>query len=386
VNWQERAQRLAQDATLPASRWRPVVASVPRHLFTPAWWERDNDHDRNHWERDGRTGWTRWDATTAPNAPYRNRSLITQVATSHADHASPGDHAEGPPTSSATLPSLTVTMYRLAMAGDAMDALDVGTGSGYGCALLCTRLGDQHVTSIDVDPYLVSAATRRLDQAGLHPNVWQADATGPLDGTWDRIIATTSVSPVPASWLAALRPGGRLVTTISGTCLIITADKTPDGGAAGRAEWHKAGFMTARHGPGYPPALITSHPHARDGDGDDITTGPYPVTDTGSTWDLYSMLGLTMPGTQTHYQEHDGQRTAWLVHPDGSWARATGAGDQPAVIHQAGPRRLWDHLDSLRRQWLSDGELPAYGSTVTIDPDGATTFTRGTWKATIPTT
>ena len=96
------------------------------------------------------------------------------------------------------------------------------------------------------------------------------------------------------------------------------------------------------------------------------------------------MLGITAPGTQDHYEEHGDQRTAWLLHPDGSWARATATGDHPPVIHQAGPRRLWDHLDSLRDEWLRNGTLPAYGAAVIITPDGAITFRRGKWKATIP--
>jgi hypothetical protein len=63
-----------------------------------------------------------------------------------------------------------------------------------------------------------------------------------------------AVRPIPVSWLTALRPGGRLVTTITGTALILTADKTDDGGAIGRIEWNRAGFMSTRTGPDYPPA------------------------------------------------------------------------------------------------------------------------------------
>nr|WP_279354711.1 class I SAM-dependent methyltransferase [Frankia canadensis] len=40
--------------------------------------------------------------------------------------------------------------------------LDVGTGSGYGTALLARRYGSSQVTTIDVDPHLVAAATDRL--------------------------------------------------------------------------------------------------------------------------------------------------------------------------------------------------------------------------------
>jgi SAM-dependent methyltransferase len=269
-----------------------------------------------------------------------------------------------------------------------MDVLDIGTGSGYGTALLATRLGDQHVTSIDVDEYLVKAAADRLASIGLHPAVTACDATGPLpSGTQscDRIIATVAVRPVPAGWLAALRPGGRLVTTIAGTNLILTADKTPDGGAAGRTEWDRAGFMHSRNGPTYRPAMLERLAEIRDADGDQVTSGRFPVVNVNDGWELYSTLGLILPGVEHHYEEGpDGRRTAWVLHPDGSWARSTAAGDQAPVIHQAGPRRLHDILDGLRQDWLRDGSLPAYGARVTISPDGSLHFRRGRWEASIP--
>ncbi len=97
------------------------------------------------------------------------------------------------------------------------------------------------------------------------------------------------------------------------------------------------------------------------------------------------MLGITVPGIHHHYEEdEDGTRTAWMIHPDGSWARATATADQAPVIHQAGPRRLWTLLDDTRRDWLRDGSLPAYGARVTITPDGTITLKRGRWEAAIP--
>lgn len=85
---------------------------------------------------------------------------------------------------------------------DNSEVLDVGTGSGYGCALLTARLGAEHVTRADADPYLTAAACERLDSVGLRPTVLTADATGTLPRTYDRIIATVAVRPVRASWLA----------------------------------------------------------------------------------------------------------------------------------------------------------------------------------------
>ena len=156
-------------------------------------------------------------------------------------------------------------------------------------------------------------------------------------------MSTVAVRPIPASWLAALRPGGRLVTTITGTSLLVTADKTPDGGAAGRTEWDRAGFMHTRTGPAYPADTLdqfTEHPRRRRETRSPLVGSPSSTST--SAWDLYSMLGITAPGIEHHYEEtEDRTRTAWMIHPDGSWARATATADQAPVIHQTGPRRLW---------------------------------------------
>jgi protein-L-isoaspartate O-methyltransferase len=361
------------------SRWRPVVASVPRHVFVPRWWD---------WSDPG--GWIavrgEADELRWKDAAYCDQTLVTRLGTAHADHAGPGGHGDGRPTSSATQPGLVVAMYRHAGLTDDVDVLDIGTGSGYGCALLARRLGAHYVTSVDIDDYLVKAAAERLASVALHPEVAVCDATSVLPGRYDRIVSMMSVAPIPASWLAALRPGGRLVTVLAGTGLLVTADKTADGGAAGRTEWYRAGFMTARNGPDYAPTLLERHPEARDGDGEQVTIGKYPVVDIGKAWELCSMLGVTLPGIEHHYRETDGQRTAWLLHPDGSWARATATAGNPPIINQSGTRRLWDTLDEIRCAWLRDGKLPAYGASVTVAPDGIITFKRGRWQATITET
>ncbi|MFE6782130.1 hypothetical protein ACFVFF_07710 [Streptomyces sp. NPDC057680] len=134
-------------------------------------------------------------------------------------------------------------MYRHAELADGCRTL-VTTGTGYGTALACHRLGSDLVTSVDVDPYLVEAATDRLASIGLRPETAVCDLTQEsLPGEYDRIVSTVSVPNVPPTWLQALRPGGRLVTTITGTGLILYADKTPDGGAVGRTSFEPASFM-----------------------------------------------------------------------------------------------------------------------------------------------
>ena len=382
VNWHEHARLLAAQVTHPTSRWRAAVEEVPRHVFVPRWWSPSESGTSNEevvWElKDGPADPGHW-----LEAAYSDRSLVTQVGLSHADQAAAGDHPAGVPTSSSTLPGLIVRLGQHVHLTDNSDVLDVGTGSGYGGALLAARLGAEHVTSVDVDPYLAVAAAERMDSVGLRPTVLTVDATGALPGTYDRIIATVAVRPVPASWLAALRPGGRLVTTIAGTGLILTADKTDDGGALGQIEWDRAGFMLSRHGPGYPPPLWEQNEAAHDGEGDQVNRGRYPVLNAMEAWELWSMITVLAPGVEHYYREEDGRRTAWMLHPDGSWARASAVdGDQP-LVHQSGARRLWDLLDEVREMWLREGSLPVYGASATITPDGGIHLRRGRWRASL---
>ncbi|MBB5123055.1 protein-L-isoaspartate(D-aspartate) O-methyltransferase [Streptomyces eurocidicus] len=373
MNWAPRAAALAERVTHPSSRWRAPVAQTARHELVPRWWQRAP----GGWAlRNGEADKGRW-----LDAAYGDASLVTSVGPLHADHATGDDHPAGLPTSSSTLPGLVVRMFQHARLGDDDTVCDIGTGSGYGAALAARRLGDAQITSVDVDPYLVEAARARLDAMGLHPALVHTDATGDLPGTFDRIVATVGVRPIPASWLAALEPHGRLVTTIAGTSLLVTAEKTEDGGATGRVEWDRAGFMHTRHGSDYPPRLAVLLAAAREHDGDDISTGRYPVVQVTEAWDLASMLDVVAPGIEHRFDEGGTQRTALMAHADGSWARATARADEAPQVHQGGPRRLWDILDEIRTHWLTHGELPVRGAKVFVKPDGSTYLARGKWLA-----
>jgi protein-L-isoaspartate O-methyltransferase len=380
VDWQEHARRLADHAAGPDSGWHEPVCAIPRHHLVPRWWEDDGGDWR--W-RDGKSDPGAWLA-----AGYANRSLVTSVAGAHADLAGTGAVLRGVPTSSATLPGLVVRMLRHARIRSGASVLDVGTGSGYSTALLARRFGDRLVTSVDVDPYLTGAARARLGEIGLHPQVITCDATGPLPGGYDRIVSMMGVRPVPPGWLAALRPGGRLVTTISGTMIIITAVKNDDGTASGQVEWDQAGFMTSRtDGPGRPGADRNVPAAIRDAEGELVRAGRYPVMRVDGSGELQSMLEITAPGICHYYRESGQACTAWMTHPDGSWARATAPSweDLP-VVHQSGPRRLWDILDDLRAYWLTRGYFRLRGARVRIAPDGTVHLSNGPWKSTINAT
>ena len=317
VKWKFDADRLAGGVTHPISRWRPAVGAVPRHLFVPRWWERARPGAGF-----GASTWKLCDGPAEPDAwiraAYADRALVTRVGLLHADHATPDDQPTGVPTSSAIAPGLVVRMLRHARLTDDADVLEVGAGTGYGAAVLCERVGYRQVTTIEADPYLAKAASERLAGIGLHPRVAHADVSGPPPGHYDRIASMLGVWPVPASWLAALRPQGRLVTPIAGTMLILTADKTPDGGAAGRTEWDRGAFMPAEADPGAPQIPAAVFGAAVKADGEQVGPGRYPVVDVARSWDLCSALGLAVPGVQHDFAvTADGRRTAWMVHPDG---------------------------------------------------------------------
>lgn len=389
-DWEAAAQRLAAGTVIrPESRWYQPLATTPRHLFVPRWWTKATSSD-------GEAVWKLRDGASDPEAwlrdTYADTTLVTRVGNLHADHAeagqTPARGRAGRSTSSSTLPALVLTMYRAAWITDTSRVL-VTCGSGYGTALACARLGEEQVTSVDVDPYLVQVARKRLAEAGHHPRLEVCDLTGDLpEGSYDRIISTVAVPAVPTSWLEALAPDGRLVTTITDTGLVIIADKTSDGGAVGRVAPEAAGFMSARHGEDYDNTFPENPPlwqTAQHADGESITTSRYPLMYVPDTWDVRSTLELLAPGID--HRQHtadDGTRTVYMLHTDGSWARATAAGrrDSPTV-HQGGPRRLWDELDRIRTWLVVDGDLPIRGAKVTITPDGTATFSRKGWSSTI---
>ncbi|WAZ19000.1 protein-L-isoaspartate(D-aspartate) O-methyltransferase [Streptomyces cinnabarinus] len=376
MDWKPHAAALAAKVTHPESAWWGPIRQTPRHVLVERWFTPDAQ------------GWTAFhgpsDEGMWADAAYSDTTLVTRVGPVHADLAALGKPVTGLPTSSSTLPSLVVTMLEHGRLTAGVRLLDLATGSGYSAALACHRLGDGLVTTLDVDPYLTEAAADRLDRIGLHPTVVTADAGSELPGTFDRIVSMVSMPRIPASWLTALAPGGRLVTTITGTGLIITADKTDDGGAAGRVEWDRASFMTTRTSDDYPPGLSGLFTTASTEEGD-VSVSPFPVLNVMQAWEVWSMLSLAAPGIEHRTGTgEDGSRMAWMLHPDGSWARArTAPGDRTTTVHQGGPRRLYDVLEAIRWRWLEHGELPVYGARATISPDGTTTFSRGGWTATL---
>ncbi|MGW6194819.1 methyltransferase domain-containing protein [Kribbella sp. NPDC055110] len=371
TDWTEAARKLADQVTAAAPEWHDSVSSTPRHQLVPRWWEPIPDSYPFAWGL----------RTPLPDHPwaeaYADETLVTRVGSLHADRANSSDRPTGLPTSSSTLPGLIVRMLHLLNPDEQDRVLDVGTGSGYSAALLAHRLGDKQVTSIDVDPYLVDAARERLATFGRTPHLEVADATGSLPDTdYDRILATVSVRPIPPAWLEALRPGGKIVTTITGTSLLISAEKHPDGVVRGRVQPDPATFMRTRRDTDYPARLDHVYNAARDQPGTETRQLTGPLPDLWEDWELRCLYELDTPDIENRSAtREDGTQLLWLLATDGSWARAD---SRTKTVHQSGPRRLWDDLERVQARWTAADRFPLHTMTAEltahrsalISPDG----------------
>ena len=93
--------------------------------------------------------------------------------------------------------------------------LEIGAGSGYMAALLAHRA--QHVTTLEIDAGLAAFAKANLKRAGaMNVTVRQADGSSGLaaEAPFDVIVLSGSVAEVPATLLAQLKVGGRLVAIV----------------------------------------------------------------------------------------------------------------------------------------------------------------------------
>ncbi|MFE1875044.1 methyltransferase domain-containing protein [Streptomyces sp. NPDC059496] len=125
------------------------------------------------------------------------------------------------PSSSASIPSVVARMLLLAGLAEppAQDdaqarVLELGAGTGFNAGLLCALVGDEQVTSVDLDLTLATGAQENLKRVGHAPTVAAADgALGwPPNAPYDVVLATFSVDHIPLAWQTQLRPGGHIVT------------------------------------------------------------------------------------------------------------------------------------------------------------------------------
>jgi protein-L-isoaspartate(D-aspartate) O-methyltransferase len=95
--------------------------------------------------------------------------------------------------------------------------LEVGAGSGYAAAVIGQVAGE--VIAVERHHELVELACLRMERLGYgNVRIVEGDGTlgWPEEAPFDAIVAAASGSHVPASWIAQLKPGGRIVMPIGG--------------------------------------------------------------------------------------------------------------------------------------------------------------------------
>jgi protein-L-isoaspartate O-methyltransferase len=206
------ADALAQDGTLTDPAWRGAVETVPRELFARTYFEQvpDSVPTRYRPVRQGETGWL--------EGVYTDQTLITQLdGLTRPDDVADGT-VTGSPSSSSTMPSLVLRMWHQLDIAEGQRVLEVGTGTGYSTALGAHRLGNAELSSIEYDPVVGAAAARAVKAAGYAPRLIIGDGLrgDPEGGPYDRLIATCSVRHIPMAWLHQVKPGGKILVTVSG--------------------------------------------------------------------------------------------------------------------------------------------------------------------------
>jgi len=277
------------------------------------------------------------------------------------------------PTSSSTMPSLMARMLGLLQVAAGHRALEIGTGTGYHAALLCHRLGDTNVASIDIDPTLVEQARARLARCDWHPHLAAGDGTAGIDtlAPYDRIIATCAVPAIPPAWIRQLGPDSVLVADVRGEIAssLAVLRKTGHDTIAGPLLAVPGHFMWLRRDPCNPlrdgGAIRTVFDHD---DAEARTTDIDPAS--LDDLDLKFVVQLHLPDLEplTH-TTRDGRRRLRLRTNDGSWAEVTTSQSDRHTVTQDGPRRLWDHAEHAARHWHNLGRptRDRYGLTATTN-------------------
>lgn len=215
--------------------WRSAFEEVPRHLFVPYYfcggpgtYERLRCEDPDPGRRD------RW------------------LRGAYADGPLPTRLRDGELLSSSSQPSLMALMLDALEVTDGDTALEIGAGTGYNAALLSHRLGDGAVTTVDLDPEIAECARLHLATAGYRPAVVTADGGRgcPENAPYDCVIATCTVTSVPAAWPAQCNDKARIVAPLSTGIITLRVRHGPGGHSAeGRFLRTSAYFVPLRGGP-----------------------------------------------------------------------------------------------------------------------------------------
>ncbi|MFE7132701.1 ATP-grasp peptide maturase system methyltransferase [Streptomyces sp. NPDC057638] len=361
------ADRLENAGLLRSAAWRAALTAVPREVFVPAFFRRGDGPRGTLWtpalpDAEGTDAWL--------EDVYADETLVTQLD----GGVHPGD-VDGPvggePTSSSTLPGLVVRMLEDLAPKDGARVLEIGTGTGYSTALMCHRLGSDHVTSIEYDPAAAARARTAITSAGYTPRLIHGDGLlgDEEGGPYDHLIATCSVRTIPPAWLRQVTPGGTILTTVSGWL---------SGSGLARLTVGENGTAEGRFLPGMVSFMI-ARPHAAPAldDYSDLLRQPSDERparhdrEVFQSWIPLFLAQLAAPGAQGLSTRADGG--PWLYHAidvsSGSFATLTPTSDESGfLVRQGGPHRLWDDIEAAIDAWETAGSPPQTAFTLTVTP------------------
>ncbi|MFJ4439745.1 ATP-grasp peptide maturase system methyltransferase [Streptomyces sp. NPDC088923] len=337
-------ERLAALGGLADSGWCEAAGAVARELFTGAYFLPVAGSVPTAYRavREGEPGWL--------EGVYSDQTLITQLD----GRIRPDEVTEaavtGSPSSSSTLPSLVLRMWDQLGAEAGHRVLEIGTGTGYSTALGAHRLGDARLTSVEYDPVVGRAAAAALGAAGLAPRLIIGDGLrgDPGGGPYDRLIATCSVRYVPLPWLHQVRPGGRILVTLSGWSYanaLALLDVTGPGQATGRFLPGHTSFMIARPHDRPPRPALALLP----GEERPSRIDPAALDDWTGAW----VAQLAVPSAER--LGAGAEQILWDVST-GAQARTAPRADGGWNVVQRGPVRLWDRVERAVRRWQDAGE------------------------------
>ncbi|MER5413931.1 methyltransferase domain-containing protein [Streptomyces virginiae] len=343
-------EHLKSQKLIRTDEWYRAFATVPREVFVPRWYEQET-LDK------GISAWREHDAASGDSLPlvYRDMTLVTALDPDTAEQVDPALWT-GIPTSSSTLPSVLAPMLEELDVKNDTTVLHLGTGPGYLVALLCARLGDRFVYSMDIDPAIVRAAQQRLASIGYEPQLVPDDGREgyPTGEQFDRIISTCSLPEITDGLMRCTKPGTVIVTSlglgIEGGVVRVVVDET--GRASGHFTDHGGTFMAARGTAQTYPVKERAELAAET----DTRTTSVSGSDFRENYTFRLLLAAELRGAEFVYHSDaaTGALSIQLQQPDGTWARSPIAGEQ--TVTYGGAPSLWRTVEQTWAWWTEEGK------------------------------